>query len=62
MSYTQGMVTQSPGWRLLIKVFDKKLAGVVRKPGNAIRWINRYSADSAVWFNTYSLDNDLSGG
>ena len=39
----------------------KVVAGVVRKLGNAIQWINHYSVDSGVRFvNTYSLDSDFS--
>ena len=40
-----------------------KLAPVIEKVDNAIRWINRYPVENAVGFpNTYPLDSDFSGG
>ena len=50
-----------------IDVVKKKcvipLASVVRKLDNAISRVNLSPGDSAIGFpNTYSVDNDLSGG
>ena len=50
--------------QFLIYHKPKKLAPVVQKLDNAIRWINHYPADNlkTVLPNTYQLDSDLSDG